>query len=151
MVKKKANICLKNPIEKTLQFIHSQFTQRAQIPLIIKPYSRDGAEPHRRNLIKIEYVLPSSKHPSNLAKGPPDGGLFAARRRFGIKETGKSEIRGCKFQENSVKYKSLHYIRPWRSWISQWIPIPKAGGSNPSGRANEKACANPQVCACLFV
>ena len=27
------------------------------------------------------------------------------------------------------------YIRPWRSWISQWIPIPKAGGSNPSGRA----------------
>ena len=30
------------------------------------------------------------------------------------------------------------YIRPWRSWISQWIPIPKAGGSNPSGRAKQK-------------
>ena len=27
------------------------------------------------------------------------------------------------------------YIRPWRSWISQQIPILKAGGSNPSGRA----------------
>ena len=27
------------------------------------------------------------------------------------------------------------FIRPWRSWISQQIPILKAGGSNPSGRA----------------
>ena len=30
------------------------------------------------------------------------------------------------------------FIRPWRSWISQQIPILKAGGSNPSGRANLK-------------
>ena len=29
------------------------------------------------------------------------------------------------------------YRRPWRSWISQWIPIPKVGGSNPSGRAKK--------------
>ena len=34
--------------------------------------------------------------------------------------------------------KSERYIRPWRSWISQWIPIPKAGGSNPSGRAKKE-------------
>ena len=79
MVKKKANICLKNPIEKTLQFIHSQFTQNAQINRIINMCSRDGAEPHRRSLVKIEYVLPSSKHPSNLVKSPPIGGLFTAR------------------------------------------------------------------------
>ena len=26
-------------------------------------------------------------------------------------------------------------IRPWRSWITQRIPIPEVGGSNPSGRA----------------
>lgn len=25
-------------------------------------------------------------------------------------------------------------IRPWRSWITQRIPIPEIGGSNPSGR-----------------
>ena len=47
--------------------------------------------------------------------------------------TGRLQI-----HKNSVKYKSLHYIRPWRSWISQWIPIPKAGGSNPSGRTKKK-------------
>ena len=29
-------------------------------------------------------------------------------------------------------------IRPWRSWITQQIPILKIGGSNPSGRANKK-------------
>ena len=29
-------------------------------------------------------------------------------------------------------------IRPWRSWISQQIPILKAGGSNPSGRASRE-------------
>lgn len=29
----------------------------------------------------------------------------------------------------------LKHTRPWRSWISQQIPILKAGGSNPSGRA----------------
>lgn len=32
--------------------------------------------------------------------------------------------------------KRIQDNRPWRSWISQWIPIPKAGGSNPSGRAS---------------
>ena len=30
-------------------------------------------------------------------------------------------------------------IRPWRSWITQQIPILKIGGSNPFGRAKEKA------------
>ena len=30
------------------------------------------------------------------------------------------------------------FIRPWRSWISQQIPILEAGGSNPSGRAKTK-------------
>ncbi len=41
----------------------------------------------------------------------------------------------CKIR-NSLNAKP--YIRPWRSWISQWIPIPKAGGSNPSGRARKE-------------
>ena len=27
------------------------------------------------------------------------------------------------------------YIRPWRSWITQRIPIPENRGSNPFGRA----------------
>lgn len=41
-------------------------------------------------------------------------------------------------------------IRPWRSWISQWIPIPKAGGSNPSGRTKNRAsCAS--ACGALFL
>ena len=30
------------------------------------------------------------------------------------------------------------FIRPWRSWISQQIPILEAGGSNPSGRAKKE-------------
>lgn len=29
----------------------------------------------------------------------------------------------------------MYYIRPWRSWISQQIPILKDRGSNPFGRA----------------
>ena len=29
------------------------------------------------------------------------------------------------------------YIRPWRSWITQQIPILKNGGSNPLGRAKK--------------
>ena len=32
---------------------------------------------------------------------------------------------------------SPHYIRPWRSWITQQIPILKNGGSNPFGRAKQ--------------
>lgn len=34
-------------------------------------------------------------------------------------------------------------FRPWRSWITQQIPILKIGGSNPFGRANEKNLAIP--------
>ena len=33
---------------------------------------------------------------------------------------------------------NINVIRPWRSWISQQIPILKAGGSNPSGRASRE-------------
>ena len=29
------------------------------------------------------------------------------------------------------------YIRPWRSWITQQIPILKNGGSTPFGRAKK--------------
>ena len=34
-----------------------------------------------------------------------------------------------------------NYHRPWRSWITQQIPILKNGGSNPFGRAKVKAHA----------
>ena len=30
-----------------------------------------------------------------------------------------------------------YIIRPWRSWITQQIPILKIGGSNPFGRAKQ--------------
>ena len=32
----------------------------------------------------------------------------------------------------------ISYFRPWRSWITQQIPILKTGGSNPFGRAKTK-------------
>lgn len=43
-------------------------------------------------------------------------------------------------------------IRPWRSWITQRIPIPEIGGSNPSGRAKgDKRIINQVfICVCLF-
>ena len=37
------------------------------------------------------------------------------------------------------RWYNTNVIRPWRSWISQQIPILKAGGSNPSGRAKKVA------------
>ena len=46
---------------------------------------------------------------------------------------------------NTFRVRKTHHIRPWRSWISQWIPIPKAGGSNPSGRAKSKSPVKPVV------
>lgn len=41
------------------------------------------------------------------------------------------------------------YIRPWRNWIAQWIPIPEVGGSNPFGRAR-KQTPHTDVCGVLF-
>ena len=40
--------------------------------------------------------------------------------------------------------------RPWRSWISQQIPILKAGGSNPSGRAKEEKAVHRAAFSFLF-
>lgn len=42
------------------------------------------------------------------------------------------------------------YIRPWRSWISQQIPILKAGGSNPSGRTINAASVFTMLAAFYF-
>ena len=42
------------------------------------------------------------------------------------------------------------FIRPWRSWISQQIPILKAGGSNPSGRTINAASVFTMLAAFYF-
>lgn len=59
--------------------------------------------------------------------------MVAYYARF-VKYKTKKPKRGCKNATDGVQY-GMFRIRPWRNWISQWIPIPKAGGSNPSGRA----------------
>ena len=60
-----------------LQFIHSRFTQIGKTAGIIKLYS-EGKRSRTGSLHSSEYVLPSSKHPSNLKqKARLTGGPFA--------------------------------------------------------------------------
>ena len=67
-----------------------------------------------------------------------------------VPSTRKIKNRTCKIRRDVVELIcpfERETIRPWRSWISQWIPIPKAGGSNPSGRAIWKKSCKPSVYA----
>jgi hypothetical protein len=43
-----------------------------------------------------------------------------------------------KNEKRQAKYPAA-YICPWRNWITQRIPIPENGGSNPFGQAIEKS------------
>ena len=63
-----------------------------------------------------------------------------------VKVKTKKAKRACKNAANGVQY-GMFRIRPWRNWISQWIPIPKAGGSSPSGRTKKTGC---RFCGILF-
>ena len=65
--------------------------------------------------------------------------MVAYYARF-VKYKTKKPKRGCKNATDGVQY-GMFRIRPWRNWISQWIPIPKAGGSSPSGRAKKEDVA----------
>ena len=71
--------------------------------------------------------------------------MVAYYARF-VKNKTKKPKRGCKNAADGVQY-GMFRIRPWRNWISQWIPIPKAGGSSPSGRAKKRGC---RFCGILF-
>lgn len=42
-----------------------------------------------------------------------------------------------KNEKRQAKYPAA-YICPWRNWITQRIPIPENGGSNPFGQAKIK-------------
>ena len=41
-----------------------------------------------------------------------------------------------KNEKRQAKYPAA-YICPWRNWITQRIPIPENGGSNPFGQAKK--------------
>jgi hypothetical protein len=61
--------------------------------------------------------------------------LFSVLRNFAFFLILTQEsLDGNAFSNYNMKCCYGKYIRPWRSWISQQIPILKAGGSNPSGR-----------------
>ena len=62
-----------------------------------------------------------------------------------VKAKTKKAKRACKNAANGVQY-GMFRIRPWRNWISQWIPIPKAGGSSPSGRTKKQDVAFAASC-----
>ena len=70
--------------------------------------------------------------------------MVAYYARF-VKSKTKKAKRACKNAADGVQY-GMFRIRPWRNWISQWIPIPKAGGSSPSGRAKKQDVAFAASC-----
>ena len=50
-------------------------------------------------------------------------------------------------KKRQAKYPAA-YICPWRNWITQRIPIPENGGSNPFGQAKIKG--TPSRCLLYF-
>ena len=46
------------------------------------------------------------------------------------------KIMRIKNEKRQAKYPAA-YICPWRNWITQRIPIPENGGSNPFGQAKK--------------
>ena len=77
--------------------------------------------------------------------------LFSVLRNFAFFLILTQEsLDGNAFSNYNMKCCYGKYIRPWRSWISQQIPILKAGGSNPSGRTINAASVFTMFAAFYF-
>lgn len=77
--------------------------------------------------------------------------LFSVLRNFAFFLILTQEsLDGNAFSNYNMKCCYGKYIRPWRSWISQQIPILKAGGSNPSGRTINAASVFTMLAAFYF-